>query len=137
MAAHFMARGSAPNDKSQRWRRPAALENTNGIRPPPFAALACWHSVSLLFALDEDQVLVVEPRVKSAERRTGEHDTLALLLPVIFPPRTLFRDNSLDHAVPGSNSDCVALADWVPREVCGLTLHANGKVSGGDLKRKP
>jgi hypothetical protein len=114
-----------PNAQSQRWRRPQAPDIAKGTRPPPFAALPCWHSVSLLFALDKDQVLIVEPRVKSAKGRTREHDALTLLLPVICPARTLFRDNGLDHAVPGSHADYIALADGVARAVCRLTLHAN------------
>ncbi|HXI52292.1 MAG TPA: hypothetical protein VNH84_12320, partial [Candidatus Saccharimonadales bacterium] len=39
----FVAYGlSLPNDKSERWRRPSALDSAKGARPPPFAPLACY-----------------------------------------------------------------------------------------------
>lgn len=91
-------------------------------------------SASLLFAPDENQILVVEHCVKPAKGRAGKHYPLAVLVPIVCPACILARDDGLDRPVPRSNSHYIPFANRLTRAIGWFTLHANDASS---VTRRP
>src|SRR5205085_5894424 len=82
----------------------------------------CWNFVSLSLSPYENQVLVVELRVKPTECGACEHHSFPH---VVHISRTAFRVNGLDHPIPLPDPHYVAFTDCITAAICRLTLHAN------------
>ena len=85
------------NDKSQRWRRPAALECANGIRPPTFAALTCyvlvddWSFADCFAGLNATDFEEQRPRHSCTEGLELQAPWLNCILGMVHPEMHDFR----------------------------------------------